>query len=297
MYDVIIIGGGPAGLSAAVYTVRKNLKTMLIAKEFGGQTALSSNVENYLGLKASGLELYNKFLEHVKTYNVVLKEEEVRVVEKKEDYFLIKANKDYAAKAVIIATGAKPRKLGVKGEKEFYNKGVTYCATCDAPAFFGLDVAVIGSGNSGLDAVIQLIPIANKVYLIEIGEELSGDKILQEKVVDNEKVEILTSTKLVEIKGKDRVEKIKVEQRGSFKELNARGVIINIGYIPNTTNFDIVKKNEKGEIIINEKNETSIKGVFAAGDCSSVPFKQTVIAAGEGAKAALSAFEFLSREN
>jgi len=296
MYDVIIIGGGAAGLSAAIYSARKNLKTAIISESFGGLISYSSNVENYLGTKAiPGYELSQKFLKHAEEYEIDFKEEKVSELKKIDSSFIVFGQKEYHAKSVIIATGSKPRKLGIPGEKEFSGKGVIYCTTCDGPMFAGLDVAVIGSGNSGLDSVIQLMPIAKHIYLIEAADQLFGDKALQDKILGNSKVTIMTNTKTKEIIGTKEMEKLKVDVNGKEKLLDVQGVSINIGYIPDTSVFHIVQKNERGEIIINNKNETNVPGIFAAGDCSDVPEKQVIIAAGEGAKAAISAFKYLAK--
>ena len=297
MYDVIIIGGGAAGLSAAIYSARKNLKTAVISESFGGLISYSSNVENYLGTKAiPGYELSQKFLKHAEEYEIDFIEEKVEELKERDNLFFVKAQKEYHGKTIIIATGSKPRRLGIPGEKEFSGKGVVYCTTCDGPMLAGLDVAVIGSGNSGLDSVIQLLPIAKHIYLIEAADKLFGDKALQDKIIGNNMVTIMTGTKTKEIIGTKEMEKLKVEVNNEEKIINIQGISINIGYIPDTSIFHIVQKNERGEIIINNKNETNISGIFAAGDCSDVPEKQVIIAAGEGAKAAISAFKYLAKK-
>jgi len=298
MYDVIIIGGGAAGLSAAIYSARKNLKTAIISESFGGLISYSSNVENYLGTKSiTGYELSQKFLQHAEEYDIDFKEEKVIELKKIDDIFIVVAEKEkeYHGKTIIIATGSKPRRLGIPGEKEFSGKGVIYCTTCDGPMLAGLDVAVIGSGNSGLDSVIQLLPIAKHIYLIEAADNLFGDKALQDKIIGNSKVTIMTGTKTKEIIGTKEMEKLKVEVNNEEKTINVQGVSINVGYIPDTEIFHLVQKNEKKEIIVNNKNETNVPGIFAAGDCSDVFEKQVIIAAGEGAKAAISAFKYLAK--
>ena len=290
MYDAIIIGAGPAGISAAVYAARKRMDFLVISKNIGGQTLLSSSVENYLSYSSiKGVELVKKFEEHMKEYNIKLKYDKVLSVKKKEKGFVVKTkDKSYETKTVLIASGKKPRLLNVPGEKEFSGKGVTYCATCDAPLFRDKEVAVIGGGNSALDACIQLIKIAKKVYLITT--EIRGDAITLEKIKG--KAEIITNAEVKEIKGDAMVTGIKIKQ----KEIAVQGVFIEIGYVPDVDFAKgLVELNNYNEIKINKDNETNIPGIFAAGDVTDVKEKQIVIAAGEGSKALLSLFSYLSK--
>jgi alkyl hydroperoxide reductase subunit F len=195
---------------------------------------------------------------------------------------------------VIIATGARPRMLNIPGEREFLNRGVTYCATCDAPLFSGRDVAVIGGGNSGLDATLQLTRIANRIYLIERGNRLMGDESMVEKVRDSGNVRIMTGTEVLEIMGNRFVSGIRVRRGSSTETLEVQGVFIEIGYVPNSEMVrGLVRLNELGEIVVDQRCRTSVGGIFAAGDVTSVPQKQIIVAAGEGAKAALGAYEYL----
>jgi alkyl hydroperoxide reductase subunit AhpF len=222
--------------------------------------------------------------------------EEAQKVERESNLFRIKTDiATYLAKTVIIATGRKPRELKVPGEAEFKNRGVTYCATCDAPLFEGLDVVVVGGGNSGLESVLQLIKIAKSIHLIEVGPQLGADTVLVEKAKASDKVKIWTNTQVVEIVGDKVVTGIRVKKNGKETLLPVQGVFVEIGSVPNSHVVDFVEKNRWDEIIVNCKCETIVPGLFAAGDVASVPEKQIVVAAGEGCKAALSTFRYLSQ--
>jgi len=300
VYDIIIIGGGPASFAAAIYAVRKKLKTLVLAKEIGGQALWSSNVENYPGFESiSGYELIKKFEEHAKKLEIEIKTgEEVISIEKIDGNFEIKTNsKSHAAKTVIIASGKRPKQLNIPGEKEFLNKGVAYCATCDAPMFADKNVAVIGGGNSALDAVLQLISIAKKIYLVNNSPQLTGDAVMIEKAEKSKKVNILNNAKTIAIYGKEMVQQLEIKKEGEEKEeyLDVDGIFIEIGSVPNSE-FANVDRNEFNEIKINPENGTSVQGIFAAGDVTDVAEKQIVIAAGEGAKAVLSVFKYLSKQ-
>jgi len=298
MYDIIIIGAGPAGLCAALYAARQKLNTLVISKNIGGQALWSADVENYLGFEnISGTDLSEKFLEHVNKYNIEFKEDEsVESINKNERTFEVQTDKDkYKAKVIIITSGKKPRKLGVKGEDELLGKGISYCATCDGAFFHNQEVAVIGGGNAGIDAANQLEKIAKKVYVIEVSDKLKADQLSIEQCKKSDKIEIMINTKVTEILGKNEVEGIKIDQEGKEKEFRVQGVFIEIGSVPAVDFIKNVKKNKFNEIIINNKNETNIPGIFAAGDVTDVPEKQIIIAAGEGCKATLSAFKYLSK--
>ncbi len=299
MYDLIIIGAGPAGITAAVYAARKKMKTLVITKNIGGYASLSSAVENYIGYQfISGLELVKKFEEHLKSFDVEIKENtEVLCVRKLNNHFKVETDKgEYECLTAIVATGRKPKLLGVPGEVKFRNRGVTYCATCDAPLFAGRDVAVIGGGNSAMDAAIQLMSIANKIYLININDDLSGDEVLIEKIKKSDKVEILNNAKTKEILGDKFVNKIKIQVNKSVERtLDVQGVFIEIGSMPVKGPGCGVNTNEKDEIIVNQRCETDIPGLFAAGDVTDVPEKQIIVAAGQGAIASLSAFKYISK--
>ncbi len=297
MYELIIIGAGPAGITASIYAARKKMKMLVIGKEIGGQVTKTSIIENYTGYREmTGEELARKFKEHMQEFNFEHHEKEVAEVKRIENGFKLRANGNgYECRTLIAATGAKPRMLDIPGEEEFKNKGVTYCATCDAPLFSGKDVAVIGGGNSALETALQLTKIANKIYIVNISENFTGDKVLADRVLSSDKVKLFNSSKATEIIGDKLVRKIKIDSKGEEKEVEVGGVFVNIGWLPNSALFkEMAEINERGEINISADCSTTCPGLFAAGDCSSVPYKQIGIAAGEGAKAALSAFKYLS---
>ncbi|MFH1594638.1 MAG: FAD-dependent oxidoreductase [Candidatus Omnitrophota bacterium] len=297
MYDLIIIGAGPAGITASVYAARKRMNFIVIAEFLGGQTALSGDIENYTGYQfITGPELAQKFEEHIKKYGIGVRENE-RVIEvtKRGDEVSVKTEKgEYISRTAIIASGTRWRELGVPGEKEYKNRGVTYCVTCDGPLFSGKNVAVIGGGNSGLEAALQLIKIAKHVYLINIAPDLTGDAVLQEKVMGSDKASILNSTSVTEITGDKMAGAIKINSRGKERSIPVEGIFVEIGLIPNSEFVKGIEKNERNEIKVNSKNETDVPGIFAAGDVTDAPEKQIIVAAGEGSKAALSAFRYLA---
>ena len=297
IYDLIIIGAGPAGITAAVYAARKKMDILVITKDIGGQASLSGDIQNYTGYQfITGPELVIKFEEHMRKFNFEIKEnEEAKELISKQSTFLVKTDKgNYQAKTVVVASGKSSRELGVTGEREFRNKGLTYCATCDGPLFAGRDVAIIGGGNSALDAALQLIKIADHIYIINIADNLTGDRIMQEKVRADNKVSIFNNSRVKEILGDSFVQAIKIEEDKEEKILDVQGIFVEIGLIPNSDFAVNLEKNERKEIVVNQRNETNISGVFAAGDVTNVPEKQIIIAAGEGAKAVLSAFRYLS---
>ena len=297
MFDLIIIGAGPAGITAAVYAARKNMSILVITKDIGGQAAISGDVENYTGYQfITGPELSIKFEEHMRRYNVEAKEnEEVIKIEKKDNLLVVTSDKGlYQAKTIVIASGKRSRELNVPGEKEFKNKGLTYCATCDGPLFAQKEVAVIGGGNSSLDAAIQLMNIAKKVYIVNINPELEGDAIMVEKVGDSDKVIIINNSQVTAVLGDRMVNGLKIKREGSEETLAVGGIFVEIGLIPNSEFAKTLDRNEFGEIKVNSRNETNIPGIFAAGDVTDVPEKQIVIACGEGAKACLSASKYLA---
>jgi alkyl hydroperoxide reductase subunit F len=299
MYDLTIIGAGPAGITASVYAARKRIDFLLITKDIGGQATLSSDIENYTGYQfITGPELVQKFREHLEQFKVKIKEGETAVLAKKENSDIkIETDKEkYRSKTLIIASGRVPRKLRVEGEEEFKNRGVTYCATCDAPLFAGMDVAVIGGGNAGLDATLQLIKIAEKIYLIELLPQLRADPVMVEKAKNSGKVIIYTRTKVEKIYGDNFVKGIEVSKEGKVEDIKVGGVFIEIGSLPSSDFIQDVEKNKAGEIVVNCRCETDIPGIFAAGDVTDVPAKQIIVACGEGAKATLSAFDYLSKK-
>lgn len=299
-YDLIIIGAGPAGITASVYAARKQLDVLVISLDIGGQAAWSGDIENYTGYQfITGPELAQKFQEHMLKYGTALKEnEEVLELEKSGQLIRLKTNKgDYQARSVIIASGKKSRELNVAGEKEFKNRGLTYCATCDGPLFAGRDVAIIGGGNSALDAALGLIKIARQVYIINRSAGLSGDAIMLRKVEEAANVKILNNSSVSQVLGDRFVKSIKIKSANQEKELAVEGVFVEIGLIPNSGFARGVAKNSENEIIIDAHNQTNIAGIFAAGDVTDVPQKQIIIAAGEGSKAVLNVFEYLAKKD
>lgn len=295
-YDLIIIGAGPAGITAAIYAVRKKINCLVVTLDIGGQAALSGDIENYTGYQfVSGMELAAKFEEHVKKYNVEVRENEAaKEVAEENGKIRVKTEKNtYLSHAVIIASGKKSKTLGAAGEKEFKNKGLTYCATCDGPLFEGKKVAVVGGGNSALDAALQLVRIAKEVYVINISDSLGGDAVMREKLVTAKNVTIINGAEVTKILGQKMVGSIVYRKNSEEKELPVQGVFVEIGLIPNSDFAIGVNKNEQGEILVNAETQTNVPGIFAAGDVTSVFEKQIIIAAGEGAKAALKVFRYL----
>jgi NADH-dependent peroxiredoxin subunit F len=299
MYDSIIIGGGPAGMTAAIYLVRKKMKIVLISDEIGGQVAKAANMENYLGFpKISGVNLIQKFIEHAKDAGVDMKTGKVEKVSKNNETFLVKTEDEtLEAKSVIITSGKTPRPLNVPGEKEHLGRGVGYCVTCDGPLYHKKQVAIIGGGNSALDGALELEKYAAKVYIININDDIQGDEIRVDKVKKSEKIEIINKAKTTEILGDQFVSGLKYEDINSKeqKSLDLEGIFIEIGWTPSTNFLDgLVELNNLGEITIHkDSNATSCPGIYAAGDVTDVLYKQMIIAAGEGAKAALSCWKFI----
>lgn len=296
MHDLIIIGAGPAGITASVYASRKRLNLLVISPDIGGQAAWSGDIENYTGYQfISGPELAAKFEEHMRKFDIPVREgERVLEIAKAGDVVQVKTDKgSYESRTAIIASGKRTRELGVPGEKEFKNRGLSYCATCDAPLFSGKDVAVIGGGNSALDAAIQLTRIANKVHIVNIAPGFTGDPVMQETVNASKKVTVLNNAQVTAVIGDKMVTGVKVKRESREETLSVRGIFVEIGLIPNTEFAKGIEKNGFGEIKVNNCNETNIPGIFSAGDVTDVPEKQIIIAAGEGSKAALSAFKYL----
>ncbi len=297
MYDLIIIGAGPAGITASVYAARKRINFLVLTKDIGGQASWSGDIENYTGYQfITGPELTEKFLEHIKKHKIQVNEGEgVLEVSKQNDDIFVKSKKEvYKSKTLIIASGKRSKELNVEGEKEFKNKGVTYCATCDGPLFQGKDVAVIGGGNSALDAALQLIKIAKHTYIINITESLTGDEVMREKVEKSKVVDIYNNTKVKSIYGDSFVKGLEIDRKGKSEKLNVSGIFIEIGLIPNSEFAKTIEKNNLGEIKVDNYNRTNVEGIFACGDVTDVPEKQIIIAAGEGAKASLSAIRYLN---
>ena len=304
-YDLIIIGGGPAGITAGIYGARQKLNTLLITKSFGGQVARKVvMIENYPGFEEiSGMELIQKFEKHLRKQKIDIERDEVSKVKKIKEHFIVitKSKNRFESKAVIVASGADPRPLEVLGEKEFLGKGLSYCVTCDGPLFEGKTVAVIGGGNSAFEVAMFLSKIAKKIYILEASEKIRADAENQERVKKTGKVEIITDAQVQKIQGKQFVNSLIYEDRktGKEKKLLMEGVFVEIGSQPATSFVkDLVDFNERDEIRVEfETSQTKTPGLFAAGDCNVGKFKQIVTAAGEGAKAALAAYDYLQKQN
>ena len=310
LYDVIVVGGGPAAVAAAVYTARKKLKTLLITESFGGQSIVSDDIQNWIGEPhITGFDLAKKLEEHVRSYPDVvdIKEEKVvgvRSIKCNEGTricdFEAKTDKGnvYEGKAIILAAGARRRKLGVPGEDKLNGKGVAYCSTCDAPLFGGKKVAVIGGGNAGLEAVQDLFPYASEIYLIHRGDALKGDAVEQEEIKKNSKLkEVILNSQTLEVFGDKFVTglKYKNSKTGEEKMLEVDGIFVEIGSVPNSEIVKgLVDLDQWGQVIIDSKHaSTSHPGIFAAGDITDDPYKQNNVSAGDAVKAAWAAYAYL----
>ncbi len=295
LYDVLIIGTGPAGLSASIYAARKGLSVGVIGEKMGGQVNDTTSVENYIGFEfVTGEALSKSFENHAKSLDVhTLTDAKVKEIKKEEHFKLLADNyMTYKAKSIIVATGSKSRTLGIPGETELYGKGVSYCAICDGPLFKDKIVTIAGGGNSAVEAAIDLSKIAKKVVLVH-RSKFRADQILIDKLDKIENIEIHLKTTIKSIEGTDIVENITVDGE-STGTITTDGVLVEIGYVPNTQFLNTVKLNDRKEIIIDANNETSEAGIFAAGDVTTVKHKQIVVAASEGAKAALSVNDYLN---
>ncbi len=303
MYDCIIIGAGPAGMTAAIYTARRKLNTLVLAKDPGGQMVYSADVENYTGFSmVSGADLTLKFQEHMASLKEDLEVKlgvEVVKIEKNITSFAVEDSKGnvYYSKAVIIASGKSPKHLGVPGEKELFGKGVATCATCDGPLYKDKSVAVVGGGNSAMDAIYALSKVAKQVYVINLAEDYTGESVVKDKIMACPNVKNFHSTKVVKISGSDHVEGMTIEPMGKpEQDLEVSGIFIEIGYEPSIGFADIVEKNERNEIKVDKDLQTNVPGIFAAGDINDAWGEQIVVAAGEGAKAAMAVSNYLSKQ-
>ena len=303
LYDTIIIGSGPAGMTAGIYAARREMNALILGEQPGGQVTWASEIENYPGFKSiDNYELISRMQEQVTELGVEMKNEEVKRIEKDENgHFILHAPRNtFYGRTVIIALGLVPRRLAIPGEEELKGKGISYCANCDGPMYKNKDIAIIGGGNSALDAAEYLSKVANKVYLVHRREEFKAFDSLVEEVKKKNNVELVLNSEVQEIKGEDQVEKIKVkntkEEEGS--EIEVSGVFIEIGRIARTDLVeDLADRDERSQIKINDKCETSTPGVYAAGDVTTVPFKQITIACGHGTIAALAAYEYLNSKS
>lgn len=306
-YDLVIIGGGPAGAAAAVYAARKQMRAVIITETFGGQSVVSNDIQNWIGeVKVTGVELAKKLENHVRAHKnlEVVTGDRAERIERRSggEGFLVTTKKGgkYETKTVILAQGASRRKLQVPGEEEFNGKGVAYCATCDAPLFGGREVAVVGGGNSGLESVLDLVPYASKIYLLERGTTLKGDKVTQDQVKASKKVEIIFQAEVKEIKGEQLVTGLVYKDLagGEEKELPLGGVFVEIGSVPNSEMVKgLAKLNERGEVVVDHKTQrSSLVGIWAAGDVADCLYKQNNTSAGDAIKAVLNIQEYLNKE-
>jgi alkyl hydroperoxide reductase subunit F len=295
---LIVVGAGPAGVTAAIYAARKKMSVLVLSERVGGQAVFSGEVANYPSYQViSGAELAKKFFDHLSIFPGVEYEEGevVSLSRDADECFTVRTrNGLFRARSLVIASGARPRQLGVPGEKEFAGKGVFYCAVCDAPLMRDRVAAVVGGGNSALDAVLQLEKVARKTLLFTINSELQGDEVMKEKVLASRKISVFYSALVARIVGGKLVSGMEVLVNGRKKFFAVDGVFVEVGYEP-STGFarGFLKLNEFNEIIVDRRQAASVPGVFAAGDCTDSPAKQIIVAAGEGAVAALSAWKYL----
>lgn len=302
MYDLIIIGGGPAGVAAGVYAARKKIKTLLITEGFGGQSAVSADIQNWIGTKSiSGFDLAKSLEEHVRAHDGsidIIDDDVVTAVTSRADggYSLATRNgKSFDTKYVLAASGSRHKKLGIPGEKEYDGKGVVYCSTCDAPLFGGKNVVVVGGGNSALESVLDLIPYAAKIYILVRSDILKGDPVTQDKVKSHPNVEIIFNGVTDEVIGKEMVTGLKYHdaKTNEIKEIAVDGVFIEIGLTPNSEFLNgVVALNSRGEVVTDPRTqETSADGIWAAGDVTDGPYRQNNISVGDAVKAVLNIYD------
>jgi thioredoxin-disulfide reductase len=298
-FDTIIIGQGPAGMSAGIYTARREMKTLIIGKDLGGQMAKTMVIENWPGVETGdGISLSEKLKEQTKSFGVQFETDDIESIEKDGDNFKLKSKtKEYFTKSVILAFGLEKRKMGIEGEEDFENKGISYCVTCDGPLFKGKNVAVVGGGNSGAEAVEFLAKICPKVYWIELMKEMRAENILTNRIKKMDNVEIMKQTRPTKLSGEMMLEKIKVETQNGEKELDVKGLIVEIGHIAKTKWLEgVVDLDEMGQIKVNEDCKTSTDGIFAAGDVTNTKYKQIAVASGMGAIAGLEAYSYIQKK-
>lgn len=301
IWDVIIIGSGPAGLSAAIYSARKGLGVLVLSIAMGGQVIETDVIDNYVGIsRINGPDLMDSFLQHTQEYDVEI-ELGVKVdkISPADKLKIIDTGKDeIKARAVILASGTHKRQLGVSGENELKGKGVHYCAICDSFLYSGQEVAVVGGGNSGLEASLDMARLDSKVNLIEVADQLRGDDLLQKKVSAEDLIDVYTGNNIEKIKGDKSVSSIVIRKNstGKIRGIDVNAVFVEIGLIPNSGFVSsLVQTNNRNEIVINNKNETSVEGIWAAGDVTDIKDKQIIVATAEGVKAALRVNEFLNK--
>ncbi|MFX1365673.1 MAG: NAD(P)/FAD-dependent oxidoreductase [Promethearchaeota archaeon] len=297
-YDLIVLGGGPTAIGCAIYAARFAMDVLIIGKTFGGLIATTHLVENYPGITSiSGQGLMDMFKDHMNSLNIPYISDEIRNIEKQDDYFVLQSFfQKFKAYSICIATGSERKKLGIPGEEEFAGRGVSYCATCDGPFYKDKVVCVIGGSDSAAKEALFLAQNTKKVYIIYRGDDIRAEPINKKRVLENDIIEIIYKTNVIEIIGDGNVRSVYFD---NGKQLEVDGVFIDIGSIPNS---DLAKKigvetNENGEILINRKSETNVKGIFAAGDVADAPFKQAITGVSEGVIAAYSAFDYVKETN
>ena len=302
-YDIAVIGAGPAAVSAAIYGARKGLKVAMIGDLVGGQLINTNDIENIIGTPlTNGFDFSQSLEKHLNEYEIAFyKGHKVKKVikESKDNVLILDDELEVKSKTVIVATGAIWKKLGIEGEDKYAGKGVHYCATCDGPFYRNKDVVIIGGGNSGVEAAIDLSNIAKTITLVEYSSTINADEVLKNKLSSLENVKILTSSAAQSVTGNLFAEGLRILNRDSnvVEEIKTDGIFVEIGTVANTSFVsDILDINTNSEIKIDSVNKTSVEGIFAAGDCTDVRYKQVIIAMGEGAKAALSAYEYLIKE-
>ena len=304
MEELISVGGGPGAVAAGVYAARKKIKTILITDSFGGQSLVSADIQNWIGDKSiTGLELAQKLEEHLRAQEdiEISDSDRVNLVEKISNGFKVgtQSGKFYETKTLLIASGSRHKRLGVPGEDKLDGKGVVFCSTCDAPLFKNKIVAVVGGGNAGLEAVVDSMPYAEKIYLLQRSAELKGDAITQDKIKNNSKVEIIFNAVTQEILGENFVSGLKYKDTvsGEIKRIDLEGVFVEIGSLPNSDFVkNLVELNKFGEIVIDPRTQSSsVSGIWAVGDVSDVKYKQNNIAVGDGVKAILNIYEYLAK--
>lgn len=301
-YDVVIIGAGPAGLTAAIYAGRRMLKTLVLTMNLGGQMNLTEHIENYPGVELTGgVELSMKMMEQAKKFGAQVElNHEVLSVEKKDSDYLVKTTAgEYLTQSIILAFGKSPRKLEVEGSDKYLGKGLSYCATCDGPLFRNKVIAVVGGGNSAIGGALYLASLAEKVYLIHRRDAFRGDEVLAGKLKEAPNVELVLNSVVEALEGEEVLEKIKVKNvvDGSQREIEAQGVFIEIGYEVKADFIKgLVKVDDINQVVIDQDGRTSDEGIFAAGDLTQIPYKQVAISVGQGAIAALSAYDYIQKK-
>jgi len=299
--DVLIIGAGPAGMTAAVYIARKKRSVAIVTQDVGGQVAWTLGIENYMGYQyITGRELTAKFEEQVRQFPIPIVVDQVTELKKEGDLFVAKTagERTVRGRTVIIASGKRPKELGVPNEKKLIGKGLSYCATCDGPLFSNMNVAIAGGGNSAVQAAIEMSQVASKVYIVS-RNPWKADAVVVDKAERIDNLEKRVGYRVVEVLGENKVEGLRIRDDASGKEetLSVQGVFVEVGLAPNTAFVgDLLELNQYGEIVVDSQCGTQVPGLFAAGDVTIVHEKQIVVAAGEGAKAALSAHEYLLRK-